>query len=153
MSTRRNIAADLSPGVESIMEQLSHFDVDSDSLDLQGISDYVEALFHEMGSEDVGEITATAVSRGILSQVQGNKVVEVAMWCGQTEGKELSATIEGWLEEGSDPVKIELALGQSVFPFASQARMEEVLPPIATRFPQFAPEIKSMIERRLIQGV
>src|SRR5437868_5617885 len=100
MSTQRHITGDLPPGVKAIVAKLSRFKTDPEHLDLQGFSDCVEALFQEIGSEDVGEITAGAVSRGLLSQAQGNKIIEVSMWCGQTEGKQLSATIEMWLEEG-----------------------------------------------------
>jgi hypothetical protein len=153
MSTQRHITGDLPPGVKAIVEKLSRFKTDPGHLDLQGVSDCVEALFQEIGSEDVGEITADAVSRGLLSQAQGNKIIEVSMWCGRTEGKQLSATIERWLEDGIAPVKIELGLAQSVFPFSTQTRMVVVLSPIAKRFPHLAPQINKMIERRRAQGV
>lgn len=153
MSTQRDITEDLPPGVRVILERLSRFKTDPEHLDLEGVSDCVEALFREIGSEDVGEITADAVSRGLLSQAQGNKIIEVSMWCGQTEGKQLSATIERWLEEGADPIKVELALAQAVFPFSTQTTMAGRLLPIAKRFPHLATLINEMIERRRSQGV
>ena len=153
MSTQQDFTADLPPGVSAIVGTLSHFKTDPEHLVLQGISDCVEALFQEIGSEDVGEVIASAVSHGLLSQAQGNKVIEVSMWCGQTNGKELSDTIERWLEEGANPIKIELALAQDTFPFSTQTKMADVLTSIAKRYPQFASTINGMIERRRAQGV
>jgi hypothetical protein len=141
------------PGVKSIVDKLSRFKTDPDQLDLEGISDSIEALFLEIGSEDPGNIIADAVSCGTLTQAQGNKILEVAMWSGQTNGKELNVTLEKWLEEGTDPIKIELALAPSVFPFSTQEKMANVLTSIAQRFPHLAPPIHEIIKRREAQGV
>ncbi len=148
-----NTELHLLPGVKSIVDKLSRFKTDPDQLDLEGISDSIEALFREIGSEDPGEIIAYAVSRGLLTQEQGNKVLQVAMWSGQTNGKELNVTLEKWLEEGTNPIKIELALAPSVFPFSTQTKMADVLTSIARRFPHLAPPIHEMIKRREAQGV
>lgn len=153
MNTPQDFTSDLPPGVRAIVGELSRFKVDPEHLDLQRISDFIEALFQEIGSEDIGDVIAHAVSHRLLSQAQGNKVIEVAMWCGQTNGQQLSATIERWLEEGASTIKIELALAQGTFPFSTQTKMADVLTAIAKRHAQFAPTINGMIERRRAQEV
>lgn len=153
MNTPQDFTSDLPPGVRAIVGELSRFNVDPEHLDLQRISDLIETLFQEIGSEDIGSVIEHAVSHGLLSQAQGNKVIDVAMWCGQTNGRHLSATIERWLEEGASTTKIELALAQGTFPFSTQAKMADVLTEIAKRHPHFAPTIDAMIERRRAQGV
>ncbi len=140
-------------GAKAVLEELSRLDVNPESLDLQRISDLIEALFQEIESEDIGELIAYAVSQGLLTQAQGNKVIEVAMWCGQSNGQQLGETIERWLEEGANSIKIELALAQSTFPFSTQAKMAEVLAAIIKRYPQFAPAMNGLIVRRKAQGV
>lgn len=153
MNNQQDFKASLNPKVRTILDKMSHFEVDKELLDLQGISDYVEALFQELNTEDLGDLIADAVTYKVFSQKQGNKFLDVSVWGGQTNGAELHTTLEKWLEQGNDPVRIELALAQSTFPFLSKEKMSNVLQMIARKYPQFAQTIDEMIKRREIQGV
>jgi hypothetical protein len=153
MKNQQEFKESLNPKVRTILDKMSHFEVDEEHLDLQGISDYIEALFQELNTEDLGDLVADAVTYKVFSQKQGNKFLNVSVWGGQTNGAELHTTLEKWLEQGNDPVRIELALAQSTFPFLTKEKMSDVLRIIAKRYPQFANTVNEMIDRREAQGV
>jgi hypothetical protein len=110
-------------------------------------------LFQKLGSEDIGNIVANAVTSGILSLEQGYKFLGISMWGGSTNGAQLHSTLEKWLEEGNDPIRIGLALSQGIFPFSDIKKMNKVLSEITNRHPQFSNIINEKIKRREIQGV
>ena len=137
----------------NILSQMALFEVDDDRLDIEGISELIEALFQKLGSEDVGNIVANAVNSRIFSLEQGRKFLEISMWSGSTNGAQLNSTLEMWLEEGNDPVRIDLALHQGIFPFSDKEKMSGFFSKIKNRYPQFSDFINEKIKRRDIQGV
>ena len=133
--------------VRASIEQLAHH-VPGPDADLTATSGCIEELFRELGHEDIGEPIAEAVERGILTQDQGRWFVGVAVWSGQTNGADLRPTLERWLEEARDSLRIGLALDQDIFPFRSLGEMTRVLTPIMTRHPQHAERCRQLIENR-----
>jgi hypothetical protein len=142
----------LVPKVRAIIEKLAHHVPGADA-DVTAASGCVEELFRELGNEDIGETIAEAVERKALTEDQGRWFLGVAVWSGETNGADLQPTIERWLEEAQDSVRLRLALDQGVFPFRSLAEMTRVLTRITSRYPQHAERCKQLIERRRQQGV
>lgn len=153
MSIERPEPAEIPARARAVLDRLSSLKVDPEHLDVGTISDTIEELFSELGTEDVGDVIADSVTQGLLSQEQANKALEIAIWSGETNGLELSNTIERWLLTGDDPVRIAIALTQPIFPFATLEAMRSVLSKVAARWPQFAEPLNAMIERRREQGV
>jgi hypothetical protein len=116
------------------------------------MSDLLGELFKLLKTEDIGELVAKAVEDDLLTQAQGGEILGIAVWSGETNGAELQLTIERWLEEAKNPIRVGLALSLGIFPFISGAQMNEVLQRVADRFPQYAQQCRDMIRRRSAQG-
>lgn len=142
-----------SPDIKEILSKLFQFQINESSFDLQSISDCIEDLFEKLNNEDIGDIIAEAVNENLISQEQGERFLNISIWCGSTNGSQLHMTIENWLEQTTDPIRIQLALALDTFPFKSFEKMEKVLFSIAHRYPQFSELIKEVIQRRKAQGV
>ena len=143
------------PEVRALVEKMAQlrFGPHGATTDVEGISDCLEALFAKLGTEDVGELVASAIASGLLTQAQGGASLVIAAWSGRTNGGQLRPTIERWLEEGQDPIRVGLALAQDTFPFSDLERMTQVLSRIASRHPQYAAACRGLIARRQQQGV
>lgn len=121
--------------------------------DLDAAGLLVEELFEVIGHEDLGEIAAAAVEAGDLPFVHGVELLGISMWSGHTNGAELSATLERWLDESRDETRAGLALEQSIFPFKDAATMECVLSALQRKFPGLADRCNELIGQRRNQGV
>lgn len=142
----------MKPRVRAIIERLAHH-VPSDDADVAATSDCIGELFREHGNEDIGEIIAEAIEHKVLTAEQGRWFLGVATWSGETNGADLQPTIERWLEEAQDSLRIGLSIGQCVFPFRSLAEMTRVLARVISRHPQHAARCRQLIEQRQKQGV
>jgi len=120
--------------------------------DLDAASDALEALYEALGTEDVGEPLAEAVRDGRLTPERGRALLDVVPWTGRSNGAALQPTLERWLAEANDPLRVELALGQSTFPFASLKDMQRHLREVARRMPRFRSRCEALIDRRQRQG-
>lgn len=103
----------------------------------QGIDGDIESLFEVMGHEDPCEVMATAIEQGLLTQAQGRAYLGMAVWCGWTNGGQIFPTMERWLEEGANLIRVDLALDASFIPFRDQEERKVVLSRVMERFPQF----------------
>jgi hypothetical protein len=144
----------LNPAVRAVVIKMAGlpFDAEGHKTDVPGIADCLEDLFALLGNEDVGEVVATAVSNGLMTQEQGREVLGIAIWSGQTNGAQLQPTLERWLEAADEPMHIGLALAQGIFPFRDIDRMTEVFARIIERFPEYAATCQGMVRRRREQG-
>lgn len=141
--------------VQALIAELAQYPIapDGSAKNLEEISSHLELLFIELGTEDIGEVVADAVHRGLLTQQQGGAYLNIAVWSGRTNGAQLQPTIERWLEEGKDPTRVGLALAQGTFPFIDSKAMSRILLRIASGYPEFAPIIYRTIDNRRRQDV
>lgn len=144
----------LNPEVRAIIEKMARLQYDPDGVDtdVEGISDCLLLLFEKLGTEDVGEVVASAVHDGLITQLQGGDFLGIATWSGSTNGAQLRPTTERWLEEGNDPIRIGLALALDTFPFLEGEKMNAVLSRIARKYPQYSAICRRKIIRRQQQG-
>lgn len=144
----------LNPEVQAIIEKMAKLQYDPDGVntDVEGVSDCLLILFDKLGTEDVGEVVASAVHEGLISQLQGADFIGIATWSGRTNGAQLLPTTERWLEEGTDPIRIGLALSQATLPFSDSEKMNEVLSRIASQYPQYSAICWRKITGRQQQG-
>jgi hypothetical protein len=139
--------------LKNLLSKLYQFQVDGEPYDVVSISDCIEAIYKELNTEDIGELIADAVHDKLITQAQGEAFLNVSVWSGCTNGSQLHITIEKWLEEANDLVRIQLALAQGTYPFNSLEKMTKILLSIVDHYPQFSEKINGMIGRRKIQGV
>ncbi len=140
----------MTPRSEDVLRGLGAIGPESDPT---AASDALEALFTEIGSEDIGELLIGAVERGWLSEAQARWLVGVAMWSGTTEGSQLHATLERWLDEAPDSLRVGLALESGVFHFREHTQMTHVLTRVMQHYPQYTARCRQLIEQRRQQGV
>lgn len=140
--------------IKAVITKMSHLPIDphGNKTDVVGISDLLVELFNLLKSEDVGEVVASAVESGLLTQEQGGEILGIAVWSGETNGAALQPTVERWLEEANSPIRVGLALAQGIFPFSNAVRMSEVLQRVSSRFPQYASISREMVRKRQEQG-
>lgn len=138
--------------INQILQQLSEFDMKKDDIDLQSISDLIELLFIKNDNEDLGDLISDSVSKGLLTLEQGAMILNISRWCGNTNGSQLTQTLEDWLEKGIDLIKIKLALAQDIFLFTSNEKMKYSLLKILELFPELENHIKEKIEKRKSLG-
>lgn len=145
----------IDPKIRTVIKTLSQFEVDPIGMntDVEGISMNIEMLFDLLSSEDIGEIIASSVDEGIISQMQGSEFLGIATWSGKSNGAQLQPTLERWLEAGNDLTRIGLSLTQGIFPFYTFEKMADVLMNIATNHPQYAELCVEKINRRRQQRV
>lgn len=138
------------PEVRSILESMAvlNFDASHDGYQIGDISMLMEKLFALQGREDVGELLVEAVREGILSPSQTELALGIGTWSGATNGADLQPTVERWLEEANDHLKIRLSLSIGVYPFKTAEKMESVLAKVVDRMPAFAEECGRMIASR-----
>jgi hypothetical protein len=123
------------------------------TVDLDGIPRSIDDLFEALQSEDIGEPVARAVEEGLLTQVQAGDLLNIALWSGESNGAELRPTIERWLEEASDPIRVGVALEHETYPFRTLEAMFAVLSRVSGLYPQYAARIGQLIEERRQQNV
>lgn|GEM_PF-3686692 len=143
------------PAILAVVAEMARapFDPLGIDTDVVRMSDLLERLFAQMGTEDVGELIAGAIDGDLLMPAQGRQFLGIAIWSGQTNGAQLQPTLERWLEEASDSVRVDLALAQSIFPFSSLEHMTAVLLRVGERYPAYLARCNQIVERRRQQRV
>jgi hypothetical protein len=138
------------PEVRRIVEKMAalNFDPGHDSYQIEDISMLMEELFVLQGREDVGELLVEAVREGILSPSQAELALGIGTWSGATNGADLQPTMERWLEEAEDHLKVQLSLSIGVYPFREAGKMASVLARVAARMPAFAEVCGRLVESR-----
>lgn len=153
---RNTEGSGLVPEVREILKSLKSLkslarpsvDPDQAGAPLEAISAQMEELFRLRGHEDVGEWLVDAVHEGFLHAAQAEQALSIGTWSGATNGADLQPTLERWLVDGDDPLKVRLALSIGVYPFEEEEEMARVLTRIAVRRPAFAEKCQAMIGSR-----
>lgn len=84
-----------------------------------------------------------------LPQLRGALVIGIATWSGSENGASMQETLERWLVEGDDEIKVGLSLeGSDVLPFRDPATARAVLEAVASRMPEHADRCRRLIAAR-----
>jgi hypothetical protein len=112
------------------------------------LSDAIEAVFREYGTEDISALIEHLVRAKKLSVEEGSNILRVAVWSGSENGSSLLRTLDNWLREATDPIRVSLAINQDVYPFHDPVEMRRVLTRICEAYPEFAARCRNLIESR-----
>lgn len=108
----------------------------------------IENLMVVLGSEDIADLVADAVAAGRASLDDAEEYLGVAVWSGAENGASMLRTLESWLRDSDDVVRIHLALHSECYPFRDPEEMVAVLSDVAQRFPQFQERCAELIATR-----
>lgn len=108
----------------------------------------IENLMVVLGSEDIADLVADAVSAGRTSLDEADIYLGVAAWSGTENGASMQRTLESWLRDSHDVGRIHLALYSEYYPFRDADEMVAVLSDVAQRFPQFRERCAELIATR-----
>ncbi|MGW4510044.1 hypothetical protein ACWENO_35935 [Streptomyces sp. NPDC004436] len=98
--------------------------------------DRVDDLIDAYGADDVAEIVAEAVEAGQASVEQAIVFLNVAAWSGTDNGASMKSTLDEWVREADDAVRLGIALHHECYPLPTRAEMIAKLAEIARRFPE-----------------
>jgi hypothetical protein len=132
--------------IDHLMQQV--LNPKSASYNLTKLSDAVEAVFEDYGTEDISTIIEMLVREKKITVEEGSNILRVAIWSGCENGSNLLRSLDEWLREGSDAIRVSLAINQEVYPFIDRNEMYSVLTKIAKEFPVHAMRCQSLIESR-----
>lgn len=124
------------------------FDPRSPRYDIVPASAAIDELFSLLKSEDISTTIEDALRSGSLTMEQGVATLQIAVWSGSENGASLMRSLERWLSEANDPLRVALALDQEAYPFISREEMSRALRRIALTYPQFADRCRYLIESR-----
>jgi hypothetical protein len=108
----------------------------------------VDHLMLMLGSEDIADVVADAVAAGRTSLDHAEIYLGVATWSGIEKGASMQHTLDSWLRDGDDVIRIHLALHSEYYPLGGAAEMVAVLTDVAERFPQFQQRCAELIACR-----
>lgn len=108
---------------------------------------WVNRLLDAAGEEQLAERLDQTISETWSWTVVGN-LFGILSWSMSDNGAALLRTTEGWLREGSNLRRIQIALLQDTFPFRDPNEMFRVLEDIAQRFPEVADTCQQWITWR-----
>ncbi|MFE2362582.1 hypothetical protein [Streptomyces virginiae] len=103
---------------------------------LEQVIDRVDDLLDAHDADDVAEIVAGAVDAGQASVEQAIVFLNVAVWSGTDKGASTKATLDGWVRQADDAVRLGIALHHECYPLPTRAEMDARLSEIALRFPE-----------------
>jgi hypothetical protein len=132
--------------IETLTRQI--LDPSKPGYDVTALSDSIEAVFREYGTEDIATLIEQLVRQNKLSVDEGSNILRVAVWSGSENGSSLLRTLDNWLREGNDPTKVALAINQDVYPFHDPVEMRRVLTRICETYPEHAARCRSLMESR-----
>ena len=72
----------------------------------------------------------------------------ILVWSTSDNGSALTRVTDGWLKEGSDLRRCQIALHLDTYPFRERVEMEAVLRRVAERMPELAPKCDELIQSR-----
>ncbi|MEV0404804.1 hypothetical protein [Actinoallomurus sp. NPDC050550] len=113
-----------------------------------GLCAAIENLMVVLGSEDIADLVADAVVAGRTSLDDADIYLGVAAWSGTENGASMQRTLESWLRDGEDVVRVHLALHSECYPFRDANEMVSVLSDLAQRLPQFRERYAELIASR-----
>jgi len=119
--------------------------------DLVDLSDAIQGLFDALGSEDISSPVEALVRAEKLSIAEGALLFDVATWSGSENGSSLSEALDAWMREGTDALRVSLALKAIGFRFRDEDEMRAVFTRIGERFPEHAPRCAELVRRRQLQ--
>ncbi|MBM7844857.1 hypothetical protein [Herpetosiphon giganteus] len=105
--------------------------------DIGEIGMWLGRLLEDAGEEQLAERLDAAIDDTWPWEIVG-VLFEALSWWTSDEGSALLRTTEGWLREGTNLRRIQIALAQDTFPFRDANEMFRVLEGIAQRFPEVA---------------
>ncbi|MGF1428649.1 hypothetical protein [Kitasatospora sp. LaBMicrA B282] len=112
------------------------------------VFDAVEEMITANGSDDIAPIIAAAVAAGRIPPVRAADVLDIASWSGTDNGAAMQRTLDDWLRQADDPVRVYLALHTEVYPLPTAAEMRAVLTVVAARHPEYRAVCERMIASR-----
>ncbi|MFD9517596.1 hypothetical protein [Streptomyces sp. NPDC059979] len=83
--------------------------------------DAVDDLIDCWGADDVAEIVAEAVYAGRATVEQGIVFLNVAVWSGTDNGASMKHTLDAWVREAQDLVRLKMALHHECYPLPTRA--------------------------------
>ncbi|XSG76858.1 hypothetical protein ACP8Y2_07585 [Herpetosiphon llansteffanensis] len=108
---------------------------------------WVNQLLDDAGEEQLVERLDYAIPETWSWKVVGS-LFGILSWSMSDNGSALLRTTEGWLREGTNLRRIQIALLQDTFPFRDANEMFRVLEGIAQRFPEVADTCQEWITWR-----
>ncbi|MER6488605.1 hypothetical protein ABT264_34285 [Streptomyces virginiae] len=96
----------------------------------------MDDLLDAHDADDVAEIVAGAVDAGQASVEQAIVFLNVAVWSETDKGASTKATLDGWVRQADDAVRLGIALHHECYPLPTRAEMDARLSEIALRFPE-----------------
>ncbi|WP_344446430.1 hypothetical protein [Kitasatospora nipponensis] len=109
--------------------------------------DAVDDLIEAYGADDIAEIVFQAVAAGRATAGQAVVFLNVAVWSGTDNGSSMKRTLDTWVREASDTVRLQIALHHEAYPLPTRAEMIAKLVEIAFGFP----EHRAICERHIAE--
>src|SRR5437588_4602834 len=106
------------------------------SYDVSALSDSINRLFQSSGTEDISSIVEQMVRQQQITIDEGSNILRVAVWSGSENGERLLKSLDNWLREASDSIRVTLAMGQDTYPFHDPKEMQTALAKISKKFPE-----------------
>lgn len=108
----------------------------------------VDKLLNVYGEESLAERLYSDISLEYSWEVVAN-LFAILIWSMSDKGSsELIATTEGWLLEGKDLRKIQIALHLDTYPFRNKTKMVEALSKISESYSEISSKCKELIASR-----
>lgn len=108
---------------------------------------WVGELIDDAGEDRLAERLDAAIPPTWPWEVVAELYEILSLWTSD-EGSALLRTTEGWLREGTNLRRIQVALSLSAYPFRDRDEMVQVLSGIAQRFPEVADHCDYLIQSR-----
>ncbi|MFB6557858.1 hypothetical protein ACFCYH_02930 [Streptomyces sp. NPDC056400] len=126
------------PAWEEALERLCAVQVpEQDDTDLPDeLFDRVDDLIDAYGGDDIAGIVAEAVVAGRATLQQAIVFLNVAAWSGTDNGASMTRTLDEWVEQADDTLRLGIALHHEYYPLATRTEMLEKLAEVALRFPE-----------------
>jgi len=114
--------------------------------DLTALSDQLMQIMADIGIAALPSQVAIAVQKGMFTVDEGALLLGIAAYSSDDDGATIRRELEHWLRDGTDEVRVGLAVMHDTFLFTSRVERATILTRIAQRFPQYADMCRELIE-------